>query len=88
MRRTSQIPLFQSWTEYLMAWLDRSPNDMRITASAFGDLKILQDPEAIFQEGWLLCDVGEYEEGLVHLKRAVGKGYYVVPTLVGQPAVQ
>jgi hypothetical protein len=43
----------------------------------------MEDPEAIFQMGWLLCDLGEHEEGLVHLRRAVAKGYFVVPTLSG-----
>ena len=42
-------------------------------------LKIHDDPEAIFQEGWLLCDVGEHRRGLVELQRAVGKGYFPVP---------
>jgi hypothetical protein len=37
-------------------------------------LNIQLDPEAIFQEGWLLCDVGEYEEGLDYLGRSVAKG--------------
>ena len=49
--------------------------------SSFGALKIFDDPEAIFQEGWLLCDVGEYERGLDRLQHAVAKGYFVVPTL-------
>jgi hypothetical protein len=29
----------------------------------------------------MMCDVGEYEMGLGHLRRAVDKGYYVAPTL-------
>ena len=41
----------------------------------------MDDPEAIFQEGWLLCDVGEHEQGLRRLQQAVAKGYYVAPTL-------
>ena len=49
--------------------------------SVLGALKIQDDPEAIFQEGWLLCDVGEYELGLGHLQRAVSKNYFVVETL-------
>ena len=51
-------------------------------------LKIQDDPEAIFQEGWLLCDVGEHETGLDYLQRAVAKGYFVAPTLAGAPAVR
>ena len=51
--------------------------------SSLNALKIMDDPEAIFQEGWLLCDVGEHERGLGHLRRAVAKGYFVAPTLAG-----
>ena len=79
--RRRRIPAFQSWTEYLMAWLDRRPADMLVGLAALSALKIQDDPEAIFQEGWLLCDVGEHEEGLVHLRRGVAKGYFVAPTL-------
>ena len=53
-----------------------------------GGLKIMDDPEAIFQEGWLLCDVGEHERGLAVLRRAVAKGYFVAPDPRGQPAVR
>ena len=85
MQQTPRIPLFRAWTEYLMAWLERRPADMRLRASAFGGLKIQDDPEAIFQEGWLLCDAGEHQQGLEHLRRAVAKGYTVAPTLSGRP---
>ena len=48
----------------------------------------MDDPEAIFQEGWLLCDVGEHELGLARLQRAVAKGYFVAPTLARRPPVR
>jgi tetratricopeptide (TPR) repeat protein len=80
MRETQRIPLFEVWIDYLMAWLERSPN--RPELSGRDGLKIYDDPEAIFQEGWLLCDLGDYEKGLEYLGRAVGKGYFVVETLV------
>jgi TolB-like protein len=83
MRQASRIPAFQSWTEYLMAWLDRRPADMVVNMSALGGLKIMDDPEAVFQEGWMLCDVGEHEQGLGRLQRAVANGYFVAPTLSG-----
>jgi serine/threonine protein kinase/tetratricopeptide (TPR) repeat protein len=87
MRQTpSRIPAFQTWIAYLMAWLDRRPADMLVGVSALKPLKIQDDPEAIFQEGWLLCDVGEYEKGLPHLRRAIAKGYFVAATLSGSPA--
>ena len=63
MRRAPNIPLFRTWTDYLLAWLDRRPADMLVGMSALGGVKIMDDPEAIFQEGWLLCDVGEHERG-------------------------
>jgi non-specific serine/threonine protein kinase len=83
MRRAPNIPLFRTWTDYLLAWLDRRTADMLVGLSALGGFKIMNDPEAIFQEGWLLCDVGEHEAGLVRLRRAVAMGYFVSPTLVG-----
>ena len=85
MRRTQRIPLFESWANYLMAWLDRRPADMP-DLSELGALKIHEDPEAMFQEGWLLCDIGEYERGIGHLRRAVAKGYCVAGTLSRGPA--
>ena len=85
MRLLSRIPIFQTWIEYLMAWLDRRPEEMTLRMVAFSSLKIQNDPEAIFQEGWLLCDVGEYEAGLARLQRAVANGYCVSPTLAARP---
>jgi tetratricopeptide (TPR) repeat protein len=81
MRSASRIPVFKFWIDYLDAWLDRRPADMLGFRVGFTKLKIRDDPEAIFQEGWMMCDVGEYEMGLGHLRRAVDKGYYVAPTL-------
>jgi len=49
-----------------------------------GELTVLNDPEAIFQEGWLLCDIGEHERGLAEIRRAVAKGYFGAPTLSGR----
>jgi TolB-like protein len=83
MRQGSHIPAFQAWTEYLMAWLDRRPADMSASMAGLTGLRIMDDPEAIFQEGWLLCDAGEHALGLGQLRRAVAKGYFVAPTLSG-----
>ena len=66
-----------------MAWLERRPADMLVSLPALSSLKIQEDPEAIFLEGWFLCDVGEHQAGLDHLRRAVAKGYFVAPTLSG-----
>jgi hypothetical protein len=80
------VPAFATWTDYLMAWLERRGEGMLAGLSALSALKIQDDPEAIFQEGWLLCDVGEHDQGMFHLRRAVARGYFVVPTLVAAPA--
>ena len=85
MRKGTHLPAFHSWTDYLLAWLDRRPADMFASMSAFSTLKIMDDPEAAFQVGWLLCEVGEHEPGLHHLRRAVTKGYYAAPALTGSP---
>jgi TolB-like protein len=81
MRQRSHIPAFRSWTQYLTAWLDHRLDDMAREMAAFRVLKIQDDPEAIFQEGWLLCDLGEHARGLGFLQRGVAKGYYAVSTL-------
>ena len=85
MRQRSRIPLFQTWLDYLAAWLERRTADMTTRLSTLSAFKINEDPEAIFQEGWLLCDVGEHALGLGYLQRAVAKGYYVAPTLATRP---
>ncbi len=84
-RQPSRLPAFQSWIDYLAAWLERRATDMPVRLSALNALKIEDDPEAIFQEGWMRCDVGEHEQGLPYLQRAVAKGYFVAPTLATRP---
>ncbi len=88
LRRASLLPVFVSYGATLEAWLDRRGTEMYSGVEAFGGLKIMEDPEAIFQEGWLLCDAGEHGRGLGCLQRAVAKGYCVVPTLAGSPAFE
>ncbi len=85
MRQSSRIPIFEAWIDYLTAWLDRRPADMVIRNTQLSGLKIQEDPEAIFQQGWLLCDVGEYDAGFGDIERAVRKGYFVLPTLSERP---
>jgi serine/threonine protein kinase/tetratricopeptide (TPR) repeat protein len=85
MRQSSRIPLFQEWIEYLLAWIDRRVPEMYKRKEARGAFKIDDDPEAIFQEGWLYCDVGEYTVGLDYVRRAVQKGYFVAATLAERP---
>src|SRR6185503_15859208 len=78
---------FQTWTDVLMAWLDRRPEDMIVSRAKLGSgLKIMDDPEAMFQEGWLLCDAGEHVRGFACLRRSVTKGYFPADTLATRPA--
>lgn len=80
-RQASRIPTFQSWTEYLMIWLDRKREDMLSGINVYTGLKIRDDPEAMFQHGWMLCDVGAHDAGLEFLQQAVTKGYFAATTL-------
>jgi hypothetical protein len=59
---------------------------MRTNIAALAGLGIMNDPEAMFQEGWLLCDAGDHAEGLKFLRRAIDKGYTVAATLEKAPA--
>ena len=83
MAQVHSVPTFREWTSHLEAWLNGRLQDMVASLSSFSTLKIWDDPEAIFQEGWLFCDVGEYERGLEFLRRAVDKGYFMALTLSG-----
>ncbi len=85
MRDTMPLPAFQTWSDYLLAWLERRTADVRLNFPDFAPLKIQDDPEAIFLQGWLSCDVGAYDTGLPFLARAVAKGYNVAPTLARSP---
>jgi tetratricopeptide (TPR) repeat protein len=85
MRKQPQIPMFDFWVVHLSAWLDRRAPEMLEMLGAFKPLTIFEDPEAIFQEGWLLCDVGEHALGLQYLERALAGGYFVSPTLRERP---
>jgi TolB-like protein/predicted Ser/Thr protein kinase len=82
-RRAAEVPAFQSYADQLEHWLERRQAELVAGVSSLGALKIMEDPEANFQIGWLLCDVGEHERGLSLLQRAVDKGYTVAPTLAG-----
>jgi tetratricopeptide (TPR) repeat protein len=81
MSQRPRIQTFHVWTQHLAAWLERRADDMLSTVTAMTPLKIFDDPEAIFQEGWFFCDIGEHERGFEYLQRAVSIGYYAAPTL-------
>jgi tetratricopeptide (TPR) repeat protein len=81
MNLMARIPTFHTWTSYLHAWLDRRLADMTAAQASISQLKVMSDPEALFQIGLLCCDVGAFETGLPYIERAIAKGYYVAPTL-------
>jgi serine/threonine protein kinase/tetratricopeptide (TPR) repeat protein len=84
MRRIPRIPTFRAWTELLMAWIERRPADVLASLATLRGIKVQHDPEAVFQEGWLLCDLGEYQDGVQFVQRAVAKGYFVSRTLASR----
>jgi tetratricopeptide (TPR) repeat protein len=86
MRQTPRVTAFQAWGEFLLGWLDRRPAAMLAGLSGLGQLKVHDDPEFVFRVGWLLCDVGEHEQGLLHLRRALTKAYFVFSTLATSPS--
>jgi hypothetical protein len=81
MRQSPRVSGFVAWSDYLMAWLERRPADLLTAKSALSELHLKDDPEAVFFEGWVLCDAGEHEEGLRYLQQAVSMGYFAAPTL-------
>jgi tetratricopeptide (TPR) repeat protein len=84
-RPSSGIAIMELWVEHLGAWLDRDVPRIHEGLDRFAAYKIFEDPEALFQEGWLLCDVGSYERGLKYLGRAVDRGYLPAQPLAVRP---
>ena len=84
MHARARVPAFESWMAYLGAWLDRRVPDVLQGPANVRLLKIFEDPEAIFQGGWFFCDIGEHEQGMASLERAVSRGYFAAPTLAKQ----
>jgi hypothetical protein len=80
-RERLRLPAFQVWGRYLMAWLRRDVDEMLAHMRELGTYKVQNDPEAIFLQGWMACDVGQYEIGLEYVQRAVARGYSAAPTL-------
>ena len=80
-KKAAQLSAFHAYARALAAWLDGHPAELLGGVTALGTLRIMEDPEALFQMGWLLCEVGEHERGLAEVRRAVARGYSVAPTL-------
>jgi hypothetical protein len=85
LRNVARIPAFHAWMGTLLAWVERRTPDLLAGMEPVASLRIMQDPEAIFQQGWMLCDLGEHRRGLEYLRRAVAGGYLAVATLAERP---
>src|SRR5262249_1459548 len=83
--QTATNETWEHWRTYLAAWLDRRVDDMISMIESFPKLKIFEDPEAVFQEGWLFCDVGQHARGIDCMRRAVARGYFPAATLTKWP---
>ena len=46
-----------------------------------GGAGIVQDPESLFMEGWMMCYVGAYDVGFERMRRAIAGGYWPASTL-------
>lgn len=75
------VAAFLAWVDFLMAWLDRRPEDMVKARDSIRSLTMLDDPEACFMEGCLFCDAGNIERGLGLLRKAVDKEYFQVEAM-------
>jgi eukaryotic-like serine/threonine-protein kinase len=88
LRSAARLPAFVAWLQTLTAWIDRRTEDVLAGVEPLGGLTIAEDPEALFQVGWMLCDLGEHARGVGYLGRAVERGYYAAPTLTTSPAFE
>jgi len=86
MRKAPPVAGFEASGDFLMAWLDRRGTDMLTALSTSSSLTLRDDPEFLFRMGWLLCDVGEHEQGLEYLQLALDKAYCAVQTLSASPS--
>ena len=74
--RENQIPIFHAYVDFIGAWLERQPVKMAEWRAKMKGLRVLDDPEAMFQEGWMFCDAGDPALGLELLRRSIAKGYF------------
>ena len=79
------VTAFKAWMGFLEAWLHRRPAEMLERISRIGSLAIHADPEAIFEQGWMLAQAGDLVTGLAFVKRGVDRGYYAAETMASSP---
>jgi serine/threonine protein kinase/tetratricopeptide (TPR) repeat protein len=85
-RAKAPVPALQRYVDSLEQWLAGDASKLLAGMESLGELRIVHDPEAMFQTGWLLCHAGAHEPGLAQLERAVRTGYAVAGTLATAPA--
>ena len=83
---STTIRAFVAWAEFQVAWLDRSLERMEATRAGLANVMIMEDPEAIFMQAWLFCDVGDTAGGLALLQQSVARGYYPCRVLAADKA--
>jgi non-specific serine/threonine protein kinase len=74
--KENQVPIFRVYADFIRAWLERRPDAMVESRAKMQGLTVLSDPEAMFQEGFMLCDAGDTERGLDFIRRSIAKGYF------------
>jgi len=84
--REGQVPIFHAYADFIRAWLERNPHEMAKWRDKMKGLKVLLDPEAMFQEGYMFCDAGDALRGLELLRRSIAKGYFPSETLARRTA--
>ena len=82
----NQIAVFHVYADFIKAWLEKRPADMVKIRARMAGLKVLEDPEAMFQEGFMLCDAGDPKTGLELIARGNAKGY-VAPDRLARSSV-
>jgi hypothetical protein len=86
LRAGALLPAWKGWLDAITAWVDRRPEGVLAGIQALEGLTIAEDPEGLFQLGWMFSDLGERSEGVRFLRRAVDRGFYAAPTLAASPA--
>ncbi len=70
---------------FLEAWLHGRPAEMLERIAGIGTLAIHADPEAVFEQGWMLAQAGDLETGLAWIKRGVERGCCPALTMAASP---
>src|SRR4029453_8209958 len=86
LRAGALLPAWKGWLQAITAWVDPQPEGVLGGIQALDGKTIAEDPEGLFQVGWMLSDLGEREHGVRFLRRAVDRGFYAAPTMVASPA--